>query len=120
MSILFLADHIRVWNPSNTPGRLFKGQTEVVAEALGLTSGLGELIEDEIVIDLPVLEEFLRKLVEQYDHRGHFIVMSLIAGVLGTSYVMVERAGGRVPEIDPQRVPGWDDLHAQFSRSMPA
>jgi hypothetical protein len=119
MSILFLADHTRVWNPSNAPGRLFKDQAEAVAKALGTTSGLGELIEDEIVIDLPVFEEFLRKLVEQYDHRSHFIVMSLIAGVLGTSYVMVERAGGQVPEIDPQRVPGWEDLHFQFARSMP-
>jgi hypothetical protein len=120
MSILFRTDHTRVWNPSNTPGRLFKDQAEAVADALGLSSGLGELIEDEIVIDLPVFEEFLRKLVEQYDHRGHFIIMSLTAGVLGTSYVMVERAGGHVPEVDPERVPGWDDLHFQFSRSMPA
>jgi hypothetical protein len=120
MSVLFLADGATVWNPSNTPGQLFKGQVDAIAKTLGLPSGLGELSQDEVVIDLPVFERFLIKLVEQYQHTGHYIIRSLVAGVLGTSYVMVERAGGHVPEIDPQRVPGWDDLHFQFSRSMPA
>ena len=119
MSILFLAGGARLWNPSNTPGRLFKGQAEITAAEFGLPSGLGEIIEDEVVVDVPLLETFLTKLARQYDYRGHFIIMSLIGGVLGTSYVLVERAGGRLPEIDPHRAPAWEAQHMQFSRSMP-
>jgi hypothetical protein len=119
VSILFLANGARLWNPSNVPGRLFKGQAEVVAAALGLSSGLGEIVEDEVVVDLPLLERFVMRLVEQYDYRSHFIIISLIGGVLGSSYVLVERAGGQVPEIDPRRAPAWDEMHTRFSRSMP-
>jgi hypothetical protein len=119
MSILFLADGVTVWNPSNTPGQLFKCQAEAAAHALGLPSGLGELTQDEVAIDLPIFERFVAKLAEQYQNTGHYIIRSLIAGVLGPSYVMAERAGGQLPEIDPQRVPGWDELQFQFSRSMP-
>jgi Family of unknown function (DUF6086) len=121
VSILFLADGdgARLWNPSNMPGRIFKGHAEVIAAEFNLPSGLGEIIEDEVFVDVPLLETFLTRLVRQYDYRGHFIIMSLIGAVLGTSYVLVERAGGRLPEIDPQRAPAWEAQHLEFSRSMP-
>jgi hypothetical protein len=120
MSVLFSANGASVWNPSAAVGRLFKGQVEAIAAVLDVPSGLGEFFADEYVIDMPMFERFLERLTEQYDDPSPFVIKALVEGVLGTSYVMVERGGGQVPEIDPQRVPGWEDLRYQFSRSMPA
>lgn len=119
MSIMFSANGTSVWWPASTVGRLFREQAEAVATALDIQSGLGELFADEVVIDLPVFEEFVMRLADQYA-TPYYIVQSLIAGVFGTSYVIVERAGGRLPEIDPQRAPEWEEIVFQFSRSMPA
>ena len=83
-----------------------------------MQSGLGDVYADEIVIDLPVFEAFLIRLADRYK-TPYYVVKSLVTGVFGTSYVMVERAGGRLPEMDSQ-MPAWDDIRFQFSRSMPA
>jgi hypothetical protein len=115
---MFSVNGTSIWWPANMVGRLFKGQAEAMAAALDIPSGLGELFADEVVIDLPVFEEFVMKLAEQYN-TNYFVVKSLIGGVLGTSYVMVERAGGQLPDIDPNQTPAWDDLRFEYSRSMP-
>ncbi len=107
-----------VWWPASTAGRLFKLQADAVAAALGIPSGLGELFTDEVVIELSVFEEFVARLAGQYT-TPYYVVQSLIAGIFGTSYVMGERAGGQLPEMDPQRAPGWDETLFEFSRSMP-
>jgi hypothetical protein len=119
VSIMFSADGASVWFPGNRTGRLFKGVAEAVAAAFDVPSGLGEIVADEVVIDVPVLERFLKRLAEQYDDRGPVIASSLTGGVLGASYVLVERAGGQLPEMDPQQAPAWKEMHSQFSRSMP-
>jgi len=118
MSVRFSVNGASVWWPASAVARLFKAQAEAAAMALDIPSGLGELFADEVVIDLPVFEEFVKKLVQQYN-TPYYVVHSLTAGVFGTSYVMVERAGGRLPEIDPHRAPAWEAQHMQFSRSMP-
>jgi hypothetical protein len=117
MSVMFSVDGLSVWWPASTVGRLFKEQAEAVATALEIQSGLGELFADEVVIDLPVFEAFVMSLAEQYN-TPYYVVKSLITGVFGTSYVMAERAGGQLPEMDPQ-APGWEEMHFEFSRSMP-
>jgi Family of unknown function (DUF6086) len=118
MSVMFSVNGTSVWWPASSVARLFKAQAEAAAAAFDIPSGLGELFADEVVIDLPVFEEFVVKLAEQYN-TPYYVVESLTAGVFGTSYVMVERAGGRLPEIDPQRAPAWEAQHLEFSRSMP-
>ena len=118
MSVMFSVDGTSVWWPASEVGRLFKRQADAVAASLGIPSGLGDLFADEVVIDLPVFEEFVRQLADQYT-TPYYVVKTLIEGVFVTSYVMVERAGGQLPEMDPQ-TPGWDEIRLQFSRSMPA
>jgi hypothetical protein len=120
VSVMFSVNGTSLWFPGNKSGRLFKAQAEAVAASYGIPSGIGELYADEYVIDLPVLEKFVQTLARQYDHHGILYINSLIEGVLGISYVLVERAGGHPAEITPQQAPGWDDLRIQFSREMPA
>jgi hypothetical protein len=119
MSCLFIADGATVWNPSNTVARLFKGQAEAAASAFHIPSGLSAIIEDEVEIDVPLFGKFLKGLVEEYDRTTHYILKSLTSGVIGTSYVILERAGGELPEIDPRQMPAWPELHREYSRSMP-
>jgi hypothetical protein len=115
MSRLFKSGRTIVWNPASTIADLFKGQAEAAASAFHLPSGLSAIIEDECHIDLPVFETFLIELAERYNRSADYLVKSLIGGVVGTSYVLVERAGGRLPKMEP----GWDEVRRQFSRSMP-
>jgi hypothetical protein len=118
VSVMFSVDGTSIWWPANTVGRLFKLQADAIAAALEISSGLGEMSADEVVIDLPVFEEFIVKLSDQYA-TPYYVAQSLITGVFGTSYVIVQRAGGQLPEIDAQRAPGWEEMVFQFSRSMP-
>jgi hypothetical protein len=118
MSVMFSVDGTSVWWPASDIGRLFKEQAEAVAAALGVQSGLGDLYADEVVIDLPVFEAFVMMLADRYN-TPYYVVKSLVAGVFGASYVMIERAGGQLPEMDSQ-MPDWNDTRFQFSRSMPA
>jgi Family of unknown function (DUF6086) len=118
MSVRFAVNGASVWWPASAVARLFKAQAEVAAAALDIPTGLGEVFADEVVIDLPVFEEFVKKLARQYN-APYYVVHSLATGVFGTSYVMVERAGGQLPEIDPGRAAVWETQHLEFARSMP-
>jgi hypothetical protein len=108
-----------LWDPSNTVARLFAGEAEAVASAFGLASGIGDIIEDECEIDLPVLEAFLAELVRQYHQATHPILRSLTVGFIATASVLVERAGGQLPAGDAQQVAAWDQLRQEHARSMP-
>lgn len=66
-------------------------------------------------MDLPVLEAFLQELAQTYNRTADYVLKSLIAGVVGTSYVLVERAGGQLPKVGP----AWDELRYQYEHSMP-
>lgn len=119
MSTLFRIGDAVIWNPSNSVADLFKAQAEGAASAYHLPSGLGSIANDECYIDLPVFERFLIALVKEYNGTGHYIVRSLIAGVIGTSYVLVERAGGQLPMTEPRQTQAWTELHREYARSMP-
>ncbi|MEU6235633.1 DUF6086 family protein [Kitasatospora sp. NPDC047058] len=118
MSCTFQVRDEVVWDPSNTVARLFKGEAEAVASAFGLVSGVGDIIEDECEIDLPVLEEFLAELVRQYHRATHPILRSLTVGFIATASVLVERAGGRLPSGEPEQVAAWARLRQEHARSM--
>lgn len=119
MSYSFEVNDAVVWSPSNTIGRLFKGQAEAVAEAFRVHSGIGDIIEDECAIDLPVFERFLAEAVKQYEHATHPVLRSLIVSVITTASVLAERAGGRLPESKPDQAEAWAQLRDQLGHFMP-
>lgn len=81
MSVMFSVDGTSVWWPASKVGQLFKRQADAVAASLGIPSGLGDLFADEVVIDLPVFEEFVMRLADQYT-TPYYVVKSLIEGAL--------------------------------------
>jgi hypothetical protein len=119
MSCLFEVDETTVWNPSNTVARLFQGQTEAAAETLRIASGVGPIIEDECQIDLPVFEEYLSAVVQKFHDSTHPILKSMLTALIATSWVIVERAGGRLPKTEPAQAAAWEQLSQEFAHSMP-
>lgn len=52
MSVFFIASDGRdVWNPASEAARVFLEQATMMARILGIDSGLGPLVSDEVVID---------------------------------------------------------------------
>ncbi len=119
MSCTFQVGDEIVWDPSNTVARLFVGEAAAVASAFGLESGIGEIIEDECELDLPVLEAFVAGLVRRYHEATHPMLRSLTVGFIATVSVLVERAGGRLPSGEADQVAAWAQLRQEHARSMP-
>jgi hypothetical protein len=119
MSCSFEADGTVLWSPANTIGRLFKGQADAVAAAFRVESGIGDIIEDESEVDVPVLEKFAAEAVRQYEHATHPVLRSLTMSVIAIALVLVERAGGRLPDAKPEQAAAWAQLRAELGRSMP-
>ena len=44
---------------------------------------------------------------------------SLTVGTIATASVLVERAAGQLPELDPEQSTAWTALRGQHARSMP-
>ena len=96
----------------------FKGEAEVIASAFRVASGLGDIIEDECEVDLPVFEEFLAAAARQYQQTAHPILRSLMTGFLATAMVLAERAGGQLPDTSPEQTAAWAQLREEHARSM--
>ncbi len=118
MSCLFEIDGTVLWSPSNTVARIFKGEAEAIASAFRVASGLGDIIEDECQVDLPVFEGFLAAAARQYQQTAHPILRSLMTGFLATAMVLAERAGGQLPETSPEQTAAWAQLRQEHARSM--
>lgn len=60
MSVYFCTvDEQDLWNPATIVARLFRDQVESVARVLGIESGLGEIVSDEVVVDKVKFEAFM-------------------------------------------------------------
>ncbi|MGH3548116.1 MAG: DUF6086 family protein [Pseudonocardiaceae bacterium] len=66
-----------------------------------------------------MFEKFLGEVAKQYDHATHAILRSLTVGFIATASVLVERAGGRLPQAEPEQMAAWAELLREYSRSMP-
>jgi hypothetical protein len=119
MSCLFEVGDTTLWSPSNTIARLFKGQAEAVATAYHVNSGLGDIIDDECQIDLPTFEKFVAEAMRQYGHATHPVLKSLTVPVISTASVLVERAEGQLPEVEPEQAAAWAQLRREMGHYMP-
>jgi len=118
MSIYYcLGDEI-LWNPSNRPAGLFNGQIGSAAIVFGVPSGLGDVTEDEVQVDLPVYQEFVATVFAEYSDSLHGLFQRMIIGFLGPALVLVERAGGTLPSFGTA-ADHWTHLMHQQSRVMP-
>lgn len=118
MSCVFEADDITLWNPSNTVARLFKAQAEAVATAFHVPSGLGEIIDDECQVDVAALEDFVAEASKAYQQSVHPVLKALTISVIATAGVLVQRAGGSFPTLDPLADAAWAQMRSDYGSSM--
>ena len=112
-------DEPNLWWPANNVARLFKGYSESVAVLLGVPSGIGDLIEDECEVDLPVFEKFCAEAVARYEKTNHALLRTLIVGFIGTALALLDRAGGKMPaSATPEQQAAWIALRDQQARLM--
>lgn len=118
MSMTFQIGDNVLWAPSIQVGRLFKGQADVIASVFAVPSGVGDVIDDECEIEPAVFVNFVAQLAKQYQGTAHPILRSLLVGFVGTSMVLVERAGLALPDLPPDQRAAWTSLSAEQARSM--
>ncbi|GAA2842181.1 hypothetical protein GCM10010441_77900 [Kitasatospora paracochleata] len=111
MSCYFQTGDLDLWNPSNSVARLFLAQAGVLAEFVGLPSGLAGIVDDECEVDPEVFEPFVRELIDRHDGSVHPVLRGMLEGFIIPAAVMVERGGGRIPV-------SWSDRTERASGSM--
>lgn len=137
MSQLVEIDGETVWDVANRAGNLFLRHVRLWEEEMGMPSGIGEMINDEIDIRREPFTAFVAALVERERATGHGVMLALSAGFVGTVLALADRAGIPLPpppDEEPQpreavqvtaagivRPPGDERLLAlrdRLSRSM--
>ena len=118
MSCVFEANGVTLWNPSNTVARLFKAEAEAVASAFHVPSGLGDIVDDECQVDLGALQAFVAESTKAYQQSVHPILKSLTISVIATAGVLVQRAGGSFPALDPTVDAAWTQMRSDYGSSM--
>lgn len=119
MSTAFRYGDNLLWWPSNVPADLFKGYAESIAQAYKITSGLGEMANDECEVDIPVFEDFVAAVTSSYEQATHPIIRSLLFAFIPTAQVLLERAGREVPKAESEQQEAiWAAMRKEHAFSM--
>lgn len=119
MSCFFRLGEVWVWNPSNQVASLFLAEATAVGKVLGCRCGIGEIEEDEIVIDGELFAGFVSVLLREHMETNNEVLRILVEGVLGASLVLLARARIQVEEMDADIRQPWNARVQHLSRSMP-
>lgn len=83
-----------VWDPALRVAQLFQAEVAAAEEVLKVASGVDEPVDDEIEIDLPVFEVFVRRLLETLAASGHPVLRLLLEGLTETCVAVHHAATG--------------------------
>ncbi|MGW1200084.1 DUF6086 family protein [Streptomyces sp. NPDC002536] len=121
MSQYFDVGDETLWNPSNGAARPFLRQVALFEEELGLSSGIGPMLDDECQIDPAPLEAFVNALLARHRRTRHAITAALSEGFVSTMLVLAERAGVDVRWAPPNAAPdeALRDVQAPQSPTAP-
>ena len=86
VGVLFQWQDSVVWNPSLRMARLFVSQVRALEEAVGIESGFGDIVSDEVKIDPVLLGVFVLALVKQLDSGMSETAKSLMASGFAIAY----------------------------------
>ena len=103
MSQFFLIGEKDLWNPASGVSRVFIRVADALSADIGVPSGVGPMLADEAQVDLPVFQVFVDSLVSRfYRDSNHPIQRSMTEGFIATALVLLDRAGGTLPEgVEP-------------------
>jgi Family of unknown function (DUF6086) len=100
MSIYFVAPNgLDVWNPSSLTGRLFCDQVESVSRLLGIESGLGTIVSDEVAVNdekfMSFAQSFAGLLLRTDPESGAYRLLEGCFCVVGA---LAAKLGARLPD----------------------
>lgn len=102
MSYIFDARDETVWSPALRIGQTYIGCARQIAVLLDIETGLNEVANDMIDIDLNVFRRFTRGLLDEHLRSGHPIHRALSRGTLLVSLVLLDRSGWPLQLLTPE------------------
>ena len=108
-----------LWQTEPAVARLFAGEARLVAEALGVPSGIGEPVDNRCTVDLPAFSTFCAGAVEGYATQPG-IQRALTVGFVATALALLDRAGHPLPPApSAEQQAAWSALRDQHAAVMP-
>lgn len=113
------ADAEPLWRTEPAAARLFAGEARLVADLLGVPSGIGEPVGERCTVDLPAFRSFCAAAVTGYATQPG-IPRALTVGFVATALVLLDRAGDALPAApSAQQQAAWSALRDQHAAVMP-
>jgi hypothetical protein len=102
MSIYFTLNEQDFWNPGRVTAQMFCGQVALVARELGMESGLGAIISDEVKVEAEQFKTFAAAFAEYMTHlQPGGKAWLLVAGCFTLVGALAQRLGA-APPIAPE------------------
>jgi hypothetical protein len=108
-----------LWNPASIVGVLFISESRIYEILANKSAGLGEVIADDIEVDVQVFAEFVDALVNLHESSNHMIYRTLMRGFLGTALALLLRTGSPAPASIGDDTGELMPLAALLDRKMP-
>lgn len=97
MSYIFDVAGETVWSPSLRLGRLFIDMVGAFSRLVGHESGLSAMAEDYYEIEVDSFTSFIKEVLTD-PAASHPVYSAMVRGLVLTSMVIINRAGGALPE----------------------
>jgi hypothetical protein len=111
---------VGLWRAGDRVAGLFLGHAALLADFLGVPSGLGNVINAECRVDDSLLDAFCVVSLAEYGATAQGIQRTLTVGFIATALVLLGRAGHPVPAcVAPEQQAAWAALRDQHSAVMP-
>jgi hypothetical protein len=111
---------VGLWRAGDRVAGLFLGHAALLADFLGVPSGLGNVIDAECRVDDSLLDAFCVASLTEYGATDQGIQRALTVGCIATALVLLDRAGRPVPAcVAPNQQAAWAALREQHSAVMP-
>jgi hypothetical protein len=104
MSYIFDVGDDTVWSPALRVGQTYVGSARQLGGQFNVETGLDQVADDMVDIDLAAFERFTRALLDEHLRSDHPIHRVLLRGTLLVSLALLDRAGRRLePKTHEER-----------------
>jgi hypothetical protein len=108
MGVLFEASDVLLWSPSPRLAQLFLCQVRALEEMVGITSGIGDIISDEVSVDPALLQTFVITVAKELQPGSNPTRCTLVAGPFAI-------ASGLLAACNPA-LPAFSGVSGQLAR----
>lgn len=118
MSDLIIVDNTTVWDLAHSDARMFVLQSRCMEDILSKESGVGDLFDDQAIVDGAKFAAFLDRLVAIHT-QDRPPVQSLVGGYLGVALVLAQRANLTIPSLQGDAARYWTKTTEELAPAMP-